>query len=132
MGADFLYAVAPTSELNDDRKAQLKSCIAKIPLEVLKEVEDDYCVFHDDEMTEAEMRKTLYEAAVEVCGEESRETSSIQLDGMDWQGVITGGMSWGDSPTDSFEAIAMMYYFEDVWKLLKQFSQEDFRATETG
>jgi len=36
----------------------------------------------------------------------SRDTAVLTLDGKRW--LITGGMSWGDDPTDAFRPIALM------------------------
>ena len=73
------------------------------------------------------MREELFDTVVQVCDIDDCEVSTIQFDGMDWMGVITGGMSYGDAPTDAFESIAIIGWFPDVWDLLKHFAQEDYK-----
>lgn len=132
MGADFMFAVSPQPSLEDDnRKKAVKELLQQISYEDLLDVEENYGGFDDTSSAEA-MRKELYGTIEKVCDLDSRESSCIQLDGMDWMGVITGGMSWGDVPTDCFETIATIGRFEPVWDLLRHFAQEDLRATKTG
>ena len=56
---------------------------------------------------------------------ERRDTSYIRLEGMDWTANITGGMSWGDSPTDAFDSMSAISDFDPVYELMKEFSRED-------
>lgn len=131
MGADFLFAAAPQPTLNEERKQAIKDLLEQIPYQDMLDVDNDFGGFDDTSSAEA-MRKELFDTIVEVCEMDNRETSNIQLDGMDWMGVITGGMSWGDTPTDSFETIATINRFPPVWDLLKHFAQEDLRGTKAG
>ena len=126
MGADFMYALAPVWKATDERKAKLKEVIGAISDESLKEYDDSYCFFNTEDMEEA--RGILYSACLEVADQydsTNRETSWLKLEGMSWRAVITGGMSWGDHPTESFESIAMVGTVEEVFELLKQWSMED-------
>lgn len=125
MGADFMYAVAPIWQATDERKAKLKEVIAAITDEAIAEYENDYCFFNTEDVIEA--RGMIFEAcmACEASSFETRETADMKLEGMDWRAVITGGMSWGDNPTDAFGSIAMVGTIEEVFYLLKQWSVED-------
>lgn len=129
MGADFLFATSPQPSLNDDRRKAIKELLEQIPYQDLLDVQESFGGFDDCGSAEA-MRQELFDTIEQVCEMDNRETSNIQLDGMDWMGVITGGMSWGDVPTDAFEPIAMIGWFPPVWDLLKHFAQEDLRGTE--
>lgn len=126
MGADFMWAVAPQPELNDDRVAAIRQLIEEITDEELVNVDDNFGCFYNDDYDQ--MREELLDTVILVCQDlDNRETSQIRLSGMDWRGIITGGMSWGDAPTDAFRPIAMVGYFQSVFDLLRQFSQEDLR-----
>lgn len=126
MGADFMFTVSPRCELTDERKRRIKNVIRAIPdKELLKVVDDYYPLGLDDEATPEEIRVTLYRAVLENAEIENRETSWVQLDGMDWVANITGGMSWGDSPTESFDSMSSIACFDPVYELMKEFSRED-------
>lgn len=132
MGADFMFAVSPQPSLEDDnRKKAVKELLHQINDQDMLDVAEDFCCFDDTSSAEV-MRDELYETILRVCDMDTRETSVIQLDGMDWMGVVTGGMSWGDVPTDCFDDIALIGRFQPVWDLLVHFSQEDLHATKTG
>lgn len=125
MGADFMYAVAPIWKATDERKAKLKQLIAEITDEAIAEYENDYCFFNTEDAEEA--RGMIFDAcmACEESNFQTRETSDMKLAEMNWRAVITGGMSWGDNPTDAFGSIAMVGTIEEVGDLLKQWSIED-------
>jgi hypothetical protein len=126
MGADFMYALAPVWKATDERKAKLKQVIAEITNETLQQYEEDYCCFNTEDWAEA--RGILYNACIEISEQydsTSRDTAWLKMDGMEWRAVITGGMSHGDSPTDSFNSIAIVGNAEEIFELLKQWSKED-------
>jgi len=126
MGADFMFTVSPRCELTHERKRRIKETIRAISDEDLLEVVDEYYPLGlDDEATPEEIRITLYRAVLENAEIENRETSYIRLEGMDWVANITGGMSWGDSPTESFDSMCGISYFDPVYDLMREFSRED-------
>lgn len=125
MGADFMYAVAPIWEATDERKAKLQEVIAAITDEAIAEYENDYCFFHTEDANQA--RGMIFDACM-ACEENNfhtRETADMKLEEMNWRAVITGGMSWGDNPTDAYGSIAMVGTIEEVFNLLKEWSVED-------
>ena len=129
MSADFMFAVSPQPSLEDDtRKKAVKDLLHQISYQDLLDVDENFGGFDDTSSAEA-MREELYDIIESVCDMDGGDSSIIQLDGMDWMGVITGGMSHGDVPTDAFEPIATIGRFPPVWDLLKHFAQEDLRAT---
>jgi len=132
MGADFMFAVAPQCNLTQERKTKVKELLRSLPDEYFTEIEDTYCVFGDDELTGAELRTMFYETVLEVNEISTRETSSIRLPGMDWEGVITGGMSWGENPSECYGEIAAISNFDELFDLLIQFSREDLAGHQNG
>ena len=126
MGADFMLAVSPRCELTHERKRRIKETIRAIRDEKLLEIVNNYGPLGlDDESTPAEIRVELYKAVLENAEIERRDTSYIRLEGMDWTANITGGMSWGDSPTDAFDSMSAISDFDPVYELMKEFSRED-------
>jgi len=140
MGADFLYVLAPIWKATDERKAKLKQVIAEITDEAIVEYNDLGGFFGvcDEENEDnplgltpqeifKEAREMIFDACM-ACEEASfstRETSILKLADMNWQAVITGGMSWGENPTDAFESILIVVTIEEVFELLKAWSVED-------
>ena len=126
MGADFMFAASPRCELTRERKRRVKDTIRTTSDDDLLSVVYDYMPLGlDDESTPAEIRVELYKAVLENAEIENRETGWVQFDGMDWIANITGGMSWGDSPTESFDSMSAIAYFDPVYELMKEFSRED-------
>lgn len=115
MGADFIYAICPMVDLTDERKRLIKECIAKIP-------EDEFEDCYGDPFDE-DFREDLFESTLSSCVDNSRETATIKL-GNYWA-VITGGMSWGDGPTEAYENM-IIQYFDTLWNLLVAMSTEDY------
>ena len=128
MGADFLYALAPMYRVTPERLSELRVAIYDIPAQTLREYDDAYCLFGTDNSIE---QREMLTAACLFLGEQyegtCRDTAILKTHGMDWRAVITGGLSWGDSPTDSFETINMVATVEEVFELLKRWSTEDER-----
>lgn len=93
MGADFLFAVLPKCKLTPERQAEAVKRIAR-----LKSVE------FDDRMIERHSNlRGCKKRLLEILGDypeygQRRSVSSMQLDGGPMY-FITGGDSWGDSPT---------------------------------
>jgi len=126
MGADFMFAVSPRCELTHERKRRIKETIRTTSDEDLLSVVRDYWPLGlDDESTPAQIRVELYKAVLENAEIENRETSYIRLEGMDWTANITGGLSYGDFPTESFDSMSGISYFDPVYELMVEFSRED-------
>ena len=107
MGADLLLAFVDVSEskqkwldiIGEWNDAQVDKFVTRsgndyIFEDILEECED-----------EAVARQKFVEAVNEALdiayGNESRLVDTVRLDGKPW--AVTGGPSWGDSPTDEFD-----------------------------
>jgi len=125
MGANFLWALAPIWTATDERKVALQQAIDDISDEALAEYEELYHVFNTEDPAEA--RKVLFESCMfcEASQCETRDTSDMKLAEMNWRAVVTGGLSWGDAPTDAFGPLVMVSTVEEVYNLLKAWSAED-------
>lgn len=126
MGADFLFAATPRFNPTPERCREIKTFLREYPEDKLFELVGDYWILGlDDESTAKEIRFRIYEAVLEAAEYETRETSTLRMPGMDFEVTITGGMSWGDSPTEAFNIIGDLTSFADLWDLMKKFSSED-------
>ncbi len=126
MGADFLFAATPRFNPTPERCREIKTFLREYPEDKLFELVGDYWILGlDDESTAKEIRLRIYEAVLEAAEYETRETSTLCMPGMGFEATITGGMSWGDSPTEAFDVISGLENFGDLWELMQKFSSED-------
>lgn len=120
MGADFIFTYAPLS----DDKETLKEFVRHMPIETLQwieadagdeyfieglyeEVEDDEDISDESAEVYNRYRTALIETIDHVHSGGERDIGMF-YDPMvsPHPVVITGGMSWGDDPTDSFIHVA--------------------------
>jgi len=120
-----MFATAPQPKLTDDRKTAIKELIRHFYFRFMLDVAEEYCVLTETD-DPAAIREELYRIVVEVCELDGGDSSAIQLTGMDWKGVITGGLSHGDVPTEVFDKIAAIGHFPDLEDLLRHFAKEDY------
>ena len=130
MGADFIHAVCPLPKVTDDVKKEISLRISALNEASVDEILN---AFHHDWETEVEdrvenmlqekhlfkvdsLRETfkkeiademINEAIEEViyCGSR-RDVGHLFLEGRWW--AISGGMSWGDAPTDAMRYIDIL------------------------
>ena len=121
MGADFIYKICEWPRLENGETARPTTELQNILLERLKEALQDDDVLTDLEIegviyleeadNEAEQMR-LYEWAkdfiVYVFGAENWpiDCGMLGLEGKEY--LLTGGMSWGDDPTESFQYVAFL------------------------
>lgn len=99
MGADFLLYSVPYPRLNEERILKLRKLVAETPIETLYD--------HDglDYDTEEEARADLDLAVTELIELDGlRDVSTWRPEGS-YRYLITGGLSWGDHPTESAATI---------------------------
>ena len=113
MGADFLYATVPCFTLTPERESQFIEMLNQhfadgTDMDLLR---DRALLERDDvdEVSNAALLDTVLAAIYRVrASDGSREVSYLSLSGMDYEVMITGGMSWGDSPTDAFDCFCIL------------------------
>lgn len=113
MGADHVYCTIPFCELTAERKA---ACIAVI----------DNWDFPDlDEEDVPDRRRQLIEFLDDYpTYDERRDVSHTEFD---YMALSSGGMSWGDDPTDAFTMFAMVDDCTPLYKQLETCAKEDYR-----
>lgn len=124
MSVCFMFTTAPQPVLTDERKAAVKELIQTIPDSELQEIDEIYGAVEEPRSAD-ELRAELFQSIVSCCELDGGDSATLQMPGMDWKAVITGGMSYGDSPSDSFEIVAMASRFPCIENLLMQFARED-------
>jgi len=117
MGADFIWAIAPVNADKDKVLARAKILTYEECEELYHEGEHYFLGYADivGDEEQAEFRQGVIDRlveAIEVCYRTSRELDHLTLKGNRY--VLTGGMSWGDVPTDVFDDVGLLANF-DYW-----------------
>ena len=122
MGADFLYVTCPRFEPTSKRLTQLRRVVRNIP-------HGELSMLAEDRGWEfAEIIPNILEAVKQLPELDSRrDISTIARHDLDcW---ITGGMSWGDSPTEAFESLEWLTISSTVLDRLDRWAREDAQVT---
>jgi len=109
MGADLFIEMVPMRKTQDEAIAKLKAMDAEVLLGILSDYHGREFSEDTDEQEYAEAVAFVTAKIDEVYGyykHGSRETTVHKIDGTDW--LITGGMSYGDNPTDAFESVSVI------------------------
>ena len=143
MGADLYLTSLPHCQLTDERKVKIREAVEGVPDKEVLAFNSDYRFMelsdekdpsslseeeHDKELAK-EVREDILEACFEVLdgGENPRDMGSLIFPGMNYRVLMSGGMSWGDPPTDSCDLFNRCQNFEPIWDLLQAFAEEDFK-----
>jgi hypothetical protein len=129
MGADFTFATFPYFDMTEDRRERFRELIMNLPTSETNEflewygLDEDDC-FHNDLCS---IPNNLLEDIETACSVRNRETSTLTTyndKGEKYELNVTGGMSWGESPTDAYDTFNRAGFFEDVYNLAIDFSVE--------
>ena len=120
MGADFIYHILPRCELTPQRRIELIWKIEQIETkdELVNLIENPFWI--DDDETDG-LKQFLIDKI------ESYENLNYRRD-VGWLYLndrfylLTGGMSWGDEPTDAFTEFE---YLQWAWPELEKWAKED-------
>ena len=122
MGADFTLATFPYFEMTEDRRERFRELIVNLPASETDEFQEWYGLDEEDYSLEQ-----LLEDIEASCSTVNRETTTITTyndKGERYELNVTGGMTWGDSPTDAYDAFNRAAFFESVYNLAVDFSVE--------
>ena len=114
MGADMIIQHVPAFKSSPERIAALKQIV-----EIMDEESQDFSMFSKEEvLASIDEYPTL---------QDSREiTLFVPEKGSIY--YVTGGLSWGDSPTEIFDTLQKMATINDVWDKMMAFMKEDQHA----
>lgn len=113
MGADFLYAVADMS-IDKDTLVSLVNGMdyhAMVGLSnaiYLGDIEDD------EEWVQESKKELIDHINVVYSSRDSREVGYMNI--KDTEYLITGGMSWGDEPTDHFRSFEVVQELQHLYR----------------
>ncbi|MEK9769533.1 MAG: hypothetical protein VW683_11480 [Betaproteobacteria bacterium] len=122
MGADFTLATFPYFNMTDDRRERFRELIVNLPDSETDEFQEWYGL--DDEDYSLEELLEDIESSCSVVGSQTTTITTYNDKGEKYELNVTGGMSWGDSPTDVYDAFNRAAFFESIYDLAIDFSVE--------
>ena len=123
MGADFTLATFPYFDMTDDRRERFRELIVNLPASETDEFQDWYGL-DDEESYNLEELLDDIESACSVCNRETSTITTYNNKGERYELNVTGGMSWGDGPTEAYDAFSRASFFESIYDLAIDFSVE--------
>jgi hypothetical protein len=128
MGADFIHAAIPCCEFTDERKAEIDRLVRSLPNEEFHEWRN-FPRHEGDDIDQLgyfgrwfaeEVLPSLWDipemSDVGVWNDSSAEVKSYWL---------TGGLSYGDAPTESYRVIQAVIYVNELNNLLHRYAKDD-------
>ena len=112
MGADMVVACVELKETKEEALERLAKLVINEETQDLFINEAYYFEYEEEDYTPelAEKMRKRIEEAVEVVYSDRRDITGINIDG-NRIFVITGGMSWGDEPTDAMRDFEIFNVF---------------------
>lgn len=109
MGADYLGAMCPMEISKDEAKERLRRYKEEW---LLNHLDDYFCMnWDEDEYQRAiEWVDNCIDSTYGYYEQGSRETAVYRYRDIDF--LVTGGLSWGDDPTDAFQPIGVVQSLE--------------------
>jgi len=114
MGADMVasYVDFPREHNLEEEQAKLISFAEKLDQTTIESIQND--AFYDPEIDDFQTSRVKIIEAIRLGFEalESRRTTSFPFQGRVL--YLTGGLTWGGSPTDEFDQISALAYVMDL------------------
>jgi len=128
MGSDFMISTFPYFNITDSHQDQFAELIEGLPKKSTEDFQEYFGLDDEDEFNIAD----LLEDIVAACSAKCRETCSIyahDAQGRKYELNVTGGMSYGDQPTDIMPVFERAGFFESVYDLAVEFAVEYLNST---
>jgi len=131
MGADFMFSRFPRFEMTPERENEFEDTLQDILSDPNEEVE-----FMDWFMYEADETSAFQEvlgalSLINETADNDREAVAVRdfTEGGFAYVHYTGGMSFGDEPTEIYTYFNMAGFFPEIYELALTFAQEDYTMT---
>lgn len=115
MGADFTFATIPRAKATGERRKELRRLLNTLTDKDLEELES----FTGNSIRELKNDIEEYWNLIEY-----RDVSTIRI-GRSIPHLITGGLTYGDSPTDSYDVISRLNLVSKIFYILEKWARED-------
>ena len=124
MGADMTLACAPACDLTPRRVKHIEQVVQAIP-----DADEDLCELmeslgYDDP---AHAKRQILRCGLES-QEEGREVTTLHIPGCPYPVQVSGGLSWGDPPTESYTVLEHVARCPQLWQVLEEFARADVAA----
>lgn len=125
MGADFCMAKFPRFAFNAERKGQFRETLKSMTEDDREYLRD--CYYFEDESDSSIIEDMLevIEEASDLVTRETGEWSEYDENGNTVWLTYSGGMSWGDNPTEAYSVLDKASHLGSVYNLAMKFSAED-------
>jgi len=131
MGADFMFSRFPRFEMTPERENELEDTLQDILSDPNEEVEFmDWFMYEDDETSAfQEVLGALH--IINETADNSREAVAVRdfTEGGFAYVHYTGGVSFGDEPTEIFTYFNIAGFFPEIYELALTFAQQDYTMT---
>jgi hypothetical protein len=125
MGADFMFQILPLCRHSIDREIELVMAVEEAAFEQEHGDKNVFMFDFDYFWDEVELDESK-EDIIETISKDywnlqySRDVGTLIMDDV-WY-ILTGGMGWGDDPTDSYYPMSKL---NGLWDLFEKFAKED-------
>jgi len=119
MGAEFILYALPACEMTAQRADILKQQLAAMPDEDLAEIACEY-----GDTDDARMRVRQAIDFLPVAGGQ-RDVADFYLGGMPYPLLVSGGLSWGDFPTDAACEFSLISGCSQLYAQLAEWARQD-------
>jgi hypothetical protein len=133
MGAEFFFTYFPVCIKSDVRMEKVLECINSIREDDFDPNDLEMLVHQMSFATKEQVIVELFDHGHRLFENEGfwkggdyamrRDVGIMTVGGRDY--AITGGMSYGDEPTDSYPEIERLSWIPCLWGLIEAFSMED-------
>ena len=120
MGADMLLYILPACKITEKRRKVLCDLAAAVSQD---QIPNEYENPEDWRIAIAEAIDWVAECADRRTA--PRDVVTCRLEGMPYAAHFTGGLSWGDTPTDSSDRFALFEACAALYDQLREWAIED-------
>lgn len=128
MSAQFGLAYFPRFEMTEEREARLKAILETpclCPLDDLPFTDEDRDIF--DSTVADHLSSIAYACDPQGCPESCYDIHHDH-NGNPYEINVTGGLTWGDSPTESWDHIQDASRFDAIYDTAVEFAVADYAA----
>jgi hypothetical protein len=125
MGANFCFASVPYVRWDDELEQEFLNLIASLNVEDINQpvvtnlYQGEPILSHTRDKLHEDFIDWLWSHAEELfSADDSREVDFFYQDKSSYVSLITGGMTWGDSPTDAYNTFHAICSVNKLWSWL--------------
>jgi len=127
MSADFIFIKTPVFIMTEDRKKVLAEELSNLTSQDYENLRSE--LFWDDE-SDVEIQQgclDIIEQVMDIYSFDTVRDKEYNENGERMEILYTGGMSYGDAPTDSYDLVSSLYHIP-VAETIERFAVEDCKV----